>query len=45
MLGNIGGLISTWSFLPTDAPNFHIGNGCEFFPCWTKTYHSADPSQ
>lgn len=27
MLGNIGGLISTWSFLPFDAPNFHIGNG------------------
>lgn len=27
MLGNIGGLISTWSFLPTDAPNFPIGNG------------------
>jgi hypothetical protein len=21
MFGNIGGLISTWSFLPTDAPN------------------------
>ncbi|CAE7028183.1 hypothetical protein CFE70_004052 [Pyrenophora teres f. teres 0-1] len=27
MFGNIGGLISTWSFLPTDAPNYHIGNG------------------
>lgn len=27
MLGNIGGLISTWSFLPFDAPNYHIGNG------------------
>lgn len=27
MLGNIGGLISTWSFLPTDAPNYPIGNG------------------
>ncbi|KAK5048561.1 hypothetical protein LTR84_005652 [Exophiala bonariae] len=27
MFGNIGGLISTWSFLPFDAPNFHIGNG------------------
>jgi len=27
MFGNIGGLISTWSFLPTDAPNFPIGNG------------------
>jgi sugar phosphate permease len=27
MFGNIGGLISTWSFLPFDGPNFHIGNG------------------
>lgn len=27
MMGNIGGLISTWSFLPTDTPNYHIGNG------------------
>lgn len=27
MIGNIGGLISTWSFLSRDAPNYHIGNG------------------
>ncbi|PLB39068.1 putative MFS transporter [Aspergillus candidus] len=27
MLGNIGGLISTWSFLPFDGPDFPIGNG------------------
>lgn len=27
MAGNIGGLIATWSFLPFDAPNYHIGNG------------------
>ncbi|KAK2623790.1 hypothetical protein QTJ16_006971 [Diplocarpon rosae] len=27
MFGNVGGLISTWSFLPFDAPNYHIGNG------------------
>jgi hypothetical protein len=27
MLGNIGGLISTWSFLDFDAPDYHIGNG------------------
>ncbi|KAI9047279.1 hypothetical protein LZ554_008730 [Drepanopeziza brunnea f. sp. 'monogermtubi'] len=27
MFGNIGGLISTWSFLPSDAPDYHIGNG------------------
>ncbi|PWY84830.1 MFS general substrate transporter [Aspergillus heteromorphus CBS 117.55] len=26
-LGAIGGLISTWSFLPFDAPNYRIGNG------------------
>ena len=27
MCGNIGGLIATWSFLPFDAPDYHIGNG------------------
>ncbi|TID15156.1 retrograde regulation protein 2 [Venturia nashicola] len=27
MFGNIGGLISTWAFLPFDAPDYHIGNG------------------
>lgn len=27
MFGNIGGLVSTWSFLPFDAPSYHIGNG------------------
>ncbi|TVY81314.1 putative transporter [Lachnellula suecica] len=27
MLGNIGGLISTWSFLPFDGPDYKIGNG------------------
>lgn len=27
MMGNIGGLISTWAFLPFDGPDFHIGNG------------------
>ena len=27
MFGNIGGLISTWSFLPFDTPDYHIGNG------------------
>ncbi|GMK58035.1 hypothetical protein CspeluHIS016_0500670 [Cutaneotrichosporon spelunceum] len=27
MVGNIGGLISTWSYLPHDSPDFHIGNG------------------
>ena len=27
MFGNIGGLIATWSFLPFDGPNYHIGNG------------------
>jgi MFS family permease len=27
MFGNVGGLISTWSFLPNNAPNYDIGNG------------------
>ncbi|KAK4224206.1 putative transporter [Podospora fimiseda] len=27
MLGNVGGLISTWSYLPWDAPRYPIGNG------------------
>jgi hypothetical protein len=27
MFGNVGGLISTWSFLSWDSPNYHIGNG------------------
>jgi Na+/melibiose symporter-like transporter len=27
MLGNVGGLISTWSFLPFDGPDYKIGNG------------------
>lgn len=28
--GNIGSLVSTWSFLPTDAPNYPIGCGLNF---------------
>ncbi|KAH7113324.1 major facilitator superfamily domain-containing protein [Dendryphion nanum] len=27
MFGNIGGLIATWTYLPTDAPMYRIGNG------------------
>lgn len=27
MFGNIGGLVSTWSFLSWDAPDYRIGNG------------------
>lgn len=27
MFGNIGGLISTWSFLSSDAPDYPVGNG------------------
>lgn len=27
MAGNIGGLVSTWSYLPSDKPNYPIGNG------------------
>ncbi|KAE8334215.1 hypothetical protein BDV24DRAFT_170422 [Aspergillus arachidicola] len=27
LFGNIGGLISSWSYLTKDAPNYQIGNG------------------
>ena len=27
MLGNLGGLIATWSYLPWDGPHYRIGNG------------------
>ncbi|KAM0722483.1 hypothetical protein Q7P37_001924 [Cladosporium fusiforme] len=27
MLGNIGGLVSTWSYVPWDAPDYFIGHG------------------
>ncbi|KAK3347180.1 hypothetical protein B0T25DRAFT_572257 [Lasiosphaeria hispida] len=27
MMGNIGGMVSTWSFLPSDAPSYPICNG------------------
>jgi hypothetical protein len=27
MMGNIGGLIATWSFLPFDGPKYPLGNG------------------
>jgi hypothetical protein len=27
MMGNPGGLIAIWSFLPFDGPDYHIGNG------------------
>jgi len=30
MAGNVGGLISTWAFLPFDKPNYRIGNGINF---------------
>ncbi|OLN82383.1 putative transporter C1002.16c-like protein 23 [Colletotrichum chlorophyti] len=33
MFGNIGGLISTWSFLPWDGPNYPIGNGLNLATC------------
>jgi hypothetical protein len=26
MFGNLGGLISTWTYLPRDGPNYHNGN-------------------
>lgn len=27
MMGNIGGLASTWSYISWDGPDYHIGNG------------------
>ncbi|RGP62556.1 hypothetical protein FSPOR_9135 [Fusarium sporotrichioides] len=33
MLGNVGGLISTWCFLPFDEPNYPIGNGLNLAAC------------
>ncbi|PKS11158.1 hypothetical protein jhhlp_002919 [Lomentospora prolificans] len=27
MMGNIGGLVSTWSYITWDGPDYHIGNG------------------
>ena len=27
MFGNVGGLISTWAFVPSDGPRYPIGNG------------------
>lgn len=27
MFGNIGGLIATWTYIPSDAPGYRIGNG------------------
>lgn len=25
-VGSLGGVLSTWSYLPTDSPKFHIGH-------------------
>jgi hypothetical protein len=33
MFGNVGGLISTWCFLPFDEPNYPIGNGLNLAAC------------
>ncbi|KAL1835806.1 hypothetical protein VTJ49DRAFT_6037 [Mycothermus thermophilus] len=33
MMGNIGGLIATWSYLPHDAPRYPIGNGLNLACC------------
>lgn len=27
MIGNLGGVVSTWSYLDSDSPDYHIGNG------------------
>lgn len=39
MLGNCGGLISTWSYLPSDGPNYPIGEhpSCSSHPGVTDT--------
>ncbi|KAL4945727.1 hypothetical protein BDV06DRAFT_184049 [Aspergillus oleicola] len=41
MFGNIGGLISTWSFLQFDAPDYHIGNGLNLATASTSLIVSA----
>jgi sugar phosphate permease len=41
MFGNVGGLISTWSFLPFDGPNYHIGNGLNLATATTILVLSA----
>lgn len=41
MFGNIGGLISTWSYLPFDGPNYHIGNGLNLATASAITVISA----
>ncbi|KAL0933880.1 major facilitator superfamily transporter [Colletotrichum truncatum] len=33
MFGNIGGLVSTWAFLPWDGPDYRIGNGLNLATC------------
>ncbi|KAH6954610.1 major facilitator superfamily domain-containing protein [Fusarium avenaceum] len=33
MLGNVGGLISTWCFLASDGPDYPIGNGLNLGAC------------
>ncbi|KAL2162288.1 hypothetical protein VTH06DRAFT_7201 [Thermothelomyces fergusii] len=33
MMGNVGGLIATWSYLPWDGPNYPIGNGLNLAAC------------
>lgn len=33
MIGNIGGVVATWSYTSSDAPDFHIGNGLNIAAC------------
>ncbi|KAL2259525.1 hypothetical protein VTK26DRAFT_6782 [Humicola hyalothermophila] len=35
MMGNMGGLIATWSYLPSDGPVYPIGNGLNLACCST----------
>ncbi|AEO59123.1 hypothetical protein MYCTH_2064631 [Thermothelomyces thermophilus ATCC 42464] len=41
MMGNVGGLIATWSYLPWDGPNYKIGNGLNLAACCTVLILSA----
>lgn len=33
MVGNLGGLLATWTWLSFDAPDYHIGNGLNIASC------------
>lgn len=33
MIGNVGGIVATWSYLPADAPDYRTGNGLNIATC------------